>query len=166
MKLFLQKMKSILLANQLELLLQILMRLQGKQLKKLKLITKYYLLIYDPREAFEKGKLIIPPRIFSFGNVDDTWNKCDVVLEGKVESGGQEHLYLETQGCVAIPEEGGKIKLISSTQSPTAVQRTAARVLGVEMNTIEVDVLRLGGAFGGKEDQATHWAVMCCTCCT
>jgi xanthine dehydrogenase large subunit len=28
------------------------------------------------------------------------------------------------------------------------------------MNNIEVDVLRLGGAFGGKEDQATHWAVM------
>ena len=116
--------------------------------------------IVDPREAFEKGKLIMPPRIFSFGNVDETWNKCDVIVEGKVESGGQEHLYLETQGSVAIPEEGGKIKLISSTQSPTAVQRTAARILGVEMNNIEVDVLRLGGAFGGKEDQATHWAVM------
>jgi xanthine dehydrogenase large subunit len=28
------------------------------------------------------------------------------------------------------------------------------------MNKIEVDVLRLGGAFGGKEDQATHWAVL------
>jgi len=102
----------------------------------------------------------MPPRIFSFGNVEETWDKCDVVIEGRVESGGQEHLYLETQGSIAIPEEGGKIKLISATQSPTAVQRTAARILGVEMNNIEVDVLRLGGAFGGKEDQATHWAVM------
>ena len=102
----------------------------------------------------------MPPKIFSFGNVEEAWDKCNVVLEGKVESGGQEHLYLETQGSIAIPEEGGKIKLISSTQSPTAVQRAAARILGVEMNNIEVDVLRLGGAFGGKEDQATHWAVM------
>jgi xanthine dehydrogenase large subunit len=116
--------------------------------------------VFDPREAYKKGKLIMPPRIFSFGNVDTIWDKCDVVVEGQVETGGQEHLYLETQGSVAIPEEGGKIKLISSTQSPTAVQRTAARILGVEMNNIEVDVLRLGGAFGGKEDQATHWAVM------
>jgi len=116
--------------------------------------------IVNPREAFEKGELIMPPRIFSFGNVEETWDKCDVVIEGRVESGGQEHLYLETQGSIAIPEEGGKIKLISATQSPTAVQRTAARILGVEMNNIEVDVLRLGGAFGGKEDQATHWAVM------
>jgi xanthine dehydrogenase large subunit len=116
--------------------------------------------VFDPREAFEKGKLIMPPRIFSFGNVDKTWDKCDIIVEGKVETGGQEHIYLETQGSVAIPEEGGKIKLISATQSPTTVQRTAARILGVEMNNIEVDVLRLGGAFGGKEDQATHWAVM------
>ena len=131
-----------------------------KAVKKIKIDYEKLPAVYDPREAFEKGKLIMPPRTFSFGNVDAVWEKCDVIIEGKVESGGQEHLYLETQGCIAIPEEGGKIKLISSTQSPTAVQRTAARILGVEMNNIEVDVLRLGGAFGGKEDQATHWAVM------
>ncbi len=28
------------------------------------------------------------------------------------------------------------------------------------MHQIEVDVLRLGGAFGGKEDQATVWGVL------
>lgn len=116
--------------------------------------------IFDPREAYAKGKLIIPPRIFSSGNVDEAWSNCDIIVEGKVETGGQEHLYLETQGSFAIPQEGGKIKIFSSTQSPTAVQRVAARILGVDMNNIEVDVLRLGGAFGGKEDQATHWAVM------
>jgi xanthine dehydrogenase large subunit len=131
-----------------------------RAIKKIKIDYEKLPAVFSPREAYEKGKLIMPPRIFSFGDVDDVWDKCDVVLEGKVESGGQEHLYLETQGSIAIPEEGGKIKLISSTQSPTAVQRTAARILGVEMNNIEVDVLRLGGAFGGKEDQATHWAVM------
>jgi xanthine dehydrogenase large subunit len=131
-----------------------------KAIKKIKIDYEKLPAVFDPREAFEKGKLIMPPRTFSFGNVDAAWDKCNVVVEGKVETGGQEHLYLETQGSVAIPEEGGRIKLISSTQSPTAVQRTAARVLGVEMNNIEVDVLRLGGAFGGKEDQATHWAVM------
>ncbi len=131
-----------------------------KAVKKIKIDYEKLPAVFEPREAFEKGNLIMPPRIFSFGNVDDVWDKCDFVIEGKVESGGQEHLYLETQGSIAIPEEGGKIKLISSTQSPTTVQRTAARILGVEMNNIEVDVLRLGGAFGGKEDQATHWAVM------
>jgi xanthine dehydrogenase large subunit len=131
-----------------------------KAVKKIKIDYETLPSIFDPREAYEKGNLIIPPRIFSSGNVDDAWSKCDIIVEGKVETGGQEHLYLETQGSVAIPQEGGKIKIFSATQSPTSVQRVAARILSVDMNNIEVDVLRLGGAFGGKEDQATHWAVM------
>lgn len=131
-----------------------------KAVKKIKIDYDPLTAIFDPREAYAKGQLIIPPRIFSFGNVDEEWSNCDIIVEGKVETGGQEHLYLETQGSVSNPQEGGKLKIFSSTQSPTTVQRTAARILGVDMNNIEVDVLRLGGAFGGKEDQATHWAVM------
>ena len=70
-------------------------------------------------------------------------------------------MYIETQGAYAIPLENGAIKLYSSTQGPTAVQRTAARVLGIPMHQIEVDTTRLGGGFGGKEDQATTWGVLC-----
>ncbi len=116
--------------------------------------------IINPREAYEKGNLIAAPVTFSMGDVDKVWDECDLVLEDKVEIGGQEHLYLETQGAIAIPTEGGGMKIVSSTQSPTAVQRVAARILNLPMHKIEVDVLRLGGAFGGKEDQATAWAVM------
>jgi len=116
--------------------------------------------ILNPREAFEKGKLIIPPKVFSTGNIEDAWGKCDYIIEDTVESGGQEHIYLETQGAFSYPIERGGIKIISATQNPTAVQRTAARVLGISMHKVEVDVLRLGGGFGGKEDQATAWAVM------
>jgi len=36
-----------------------------------------------------------------------------------------------------------------------------ADVLGVPMHRLEVDVVRLGGGFGGKEDQATSWAILC-----
>jgi len=116
--------------------------------------------IFDPREAFEKGELIIPPKIFSLGNVNAEWHNCDYIIEGSVISGSQEHLYLETQGSLAFPVEGGGIKIISSTQGPTAVQKIASRVLNLPMNKIEVDISRLGGGFGGKEDQATAWAVM------
>ena len=52
--------------------------------------------VVDPREAFKKNLLIMPPKIFESGNVNDAWTKCDMVVEGTVESGGQEHLYLET----------------------------------------------------------------------
>ncbi|HMQ67574.1 MAG TPA: molybdopterin-dependent oxidoreductase [Ignavibacteria bacterium] len=128
--------------------------------KKIKIEIERYPVITDPREAFKNGDLIVPPETFSCGNTDDAWNECDVIIEGECDSGGQEHLYLETQGAIAFPSEGGGLKIISSTQGPTTVQRVAAKVLALSMNKIEVEVLRLGGGFGGKEDQATPWAVM------
>ncbi len=118
-------------------------------------------IITDPRIAQQKGKLIIPPRTFQTGNVDDAWKDCAYIFEGRADSNGQEHLYIETQGAYAVPLENGAIKIYSSTQGPTAVQRTGARVLGIPMHQIEIDVTRLGGGFGGKEDQATTWALMC-----
>lgn len=111
-------------------------------------------------EAKEKGSFINAPRTFKLGDAEKTFADCAYVVEGETFSNGQEHLYLETQGCYAVPQENGNIKLTSSTQGPTAVQKAAANVLGVPMHKIEVDVIRLGGGFGGKEDQATPWAVM------
>ncbi|MHA2251645.1 MAG: xanthine dehydrogenase molybdopterin binding subunit [Candidatus Kariarchaeaceae archaeon] len=116
--------------------------------------------IIDPREAFEKNKLISPSSYSILGDVDTTWDKCEHIVEGNVEIGGQEHLYIETQGAYAFPIENGGIKVISSTQGPTAVQSTIARVLNIPMHKVEVDVRRLGGGFGGKEDQATAWACL------
>ncbi|MFL0079152.1 xanthine dehydrogenase molybdopterin binding subunit [Tenacibaculum maritimum] len=116
--------------------------------------------ITTAKEAKEKEHFINAPRSFKLGNSDKAFSDCEYVFEGETFSNGQEHLYLETQGCYAIPQENGTIKLISSTQGPTAVQKTAAKVLGIPMHKIEVDVIRLGGGFGGKEDQATPWAVM------
>jgi len=128
--------------------------------RKIKIDIEPLEVITEPRDAFEKGSLIMPPRVFEGGNVDDAWSQCDYIIEGECESGGQEHLYLETQGAFAIPLEGGSIKIISSTQGPTALQRVAAKVLGMDMSRIEVEVLRLGGGFGGKEDQASPWGAM------
>ena len=116
--------------------------------------------VFDPREAAAKGSLIAPVRTFALGNTDETWSECATIVTGRVDTGGQEHLYLETQSCLAIPEARGRLHLFSATQSPSAVQRITARVLGCAMHDIEVEVQRLGGAFGGKEDQATPWAVM------
>ena len=130
-------------------------------LKKIKVEIEPLPVITDPREAKEKGELIIPPRTFNLGDIDNAWTACDIIVEGRSETNGQEHLYIETQGAYAIPLENGGIRIYSSTQGPTAVQRTAARVLGLHMHQLEVDTTRLGGGFGGKEDQATTWGIMC-----
>lgn len=116
--------------------------------------------ITDPREAFAQGQLLSPSRKFVLGDATASFADCKYVFEGKAETGGQEQLYLETQGAYAYPTEHESVKVYSSTQGPTQVQRTVARVLGVGMNKVEVDVPRLGGGFGGKEDQASAWGAM------
>lgn len=117
-------------------------------------------IITDPREAYAKGSVLHTSRVFKLGDPDKAFENCAYVFSGKAQSGGQEHLYLETQGAYAYPAEHNSVKIHSSTQGPTAVQKTTARILGVSMNQVEVDVARLGGGFGGKEDQASPWGAM------
>jgi xanthine dehydrogenase large subunit len=129
-------------------------------MKLIKVIYEELPVIVDPREAQKQNKLIMPPRQFKLGDTNQGFEQCDYIFEGRSDVNGQEHLYIETQGAYARPKEDGSIVVSSSTQSPTAVQRTISRVLGIPMHKIEVDTVRLGGGFGGKEDQATPWGVM------
>jgi xanthine dehydrogenase large subunit len=117
--------------------------------------------VTDPRVAKENGSLIVQPRTFRLGDSQAAFSGCKYIFEGSTFTNGQEHLYIETQGAYAFPLENGAVKVYSSTQGPTAVQRHAADVLGIPMHMIEVDTTRLGGGFGGKEDQATSWAIFC-----
>lgn len=116
--------------------------------------------VTDVRKALANKQFIIPPRTFSLGNTQKAFNKCDYIIKGTAQSGAQEHLYIETQGAYALPVENNCLKVYSSTQGPTGVQKIIAKVLDISMNKIEVDVRRLGGGFGGKEDQATPPATM------
>ena len=131
-----------------------------KALEKIKIEIDKLPVVTDPREAFENGDIIGDARTFVLGDVDSAWDDCDIVVTGRCDLAGQEHVYLETQRARAIPLEARGMRIFSSTQSPYAVQKAAAKVLGVAQHKIEVDVKRLGGGFGGKEDQATPWACL------
>lgn len=117
--------------------------------------------VIDARVAAANGDLIVPPKKFVLGDTGSAFANCEHVFEGRTEQNGQEHLYIETQGAYSVPTENGGLKVYSSTQGPTAVQRAVCRVTGLQMHDVEVDVQRLGGGFGGKEDQANAWACIC-----
>ena len=124
--------------------------------------VKYKVLpaVFDVHEADRQRLYIAPKRVFSCGDVASAWEQCDLIVEGLASTGAQEHMYLETQNAIAYPLENQCLRVISATQSPSATQRIIARVLGLAMHQVEVDVLRLGGGFGGKEEQATPFAAM------
>ncbi|KAJ9082725.1 hypothetical protein DSO57_1001796 [Entomophthora muscae] len=84
-----------------------------------------------------------------------------VVISGECHVGGQEHFYLETQGCLAIPKgENGEMELICSSQNITESQMETARALNFPANRITAKAKRLGGGFGGKETRASVVAVV------
>jgi len=138
--------------------------LARKAARKIKVDIKELDPITDPRIAAANGSLIVPPKRFKLGDTEIAFHTCDHVFEGRADINGQEHLYIETQGAYAIPTENG-LRVHSSTQGPTAVQRAVCRVTGLPMHHVEVDVQRLGGGFGGKEDQANAWAAVCAVAC-
>ncbi len=120
--------------------------------------------VIDPREAFRNGDFVDEPRTNSSGDVGGAWKDCDIIVEGRCDMAGQEHVYLETQRARAIPKEDRCLQIFASTQSPAALQSAASVLLGLPIHKLEVDVKRLGGGFGGKEDQATHWGCMAGLC--
>jgi xanthine dehydrogenase large subunit len=127
-------------------------------LKEIKIELDPLPVITDPKVGFKQGQLLSKSRTFKKGNAASAFTQCTYVFEGEAETGGQEHLYLETQGAYAYPLEQDFLKIYSSTQGLRHVQETVAGILGVGMHKIEVDTTRLGGGFGGKEDQAAMWA--------
>ncbi|MEM8957172.1 MAG: xanthine dehydrogenase molybdopterin binding subunit [Pseudomonadota bacterium] len=105
---------------------------------------------------FEDG-----PRIYGRGDPDTAIDAAPHRVEGRLEVGGQEHFYLESQSALALPQEGGDMVVHSSSQHPTEIQHKVAHALGVPMHAVRVEVRRMGGGFGGKESQGNALAVAC-----
>ena len=90
------------------------------------------------------------------GDVERAFAECDAVVEQTFETQAQHHVYLETNGCVADVDAGGRITLYVTCQSVHHVQQRVAEELGEPMARIRVIATRVGGAFGGKHASNIH----------
>lgn len=111
--------------------------------------------LLDVAEALAAQRFVCKPITMERGDSQAALAAAPHRLKGRVEAGGQDHFYLETQVALALPQEDRDIKVLSSTQHPTEVQHMVAHLLGLPHNAVTVEVRRMGGAFGGKESQAT-----------
>jgi xanthine dehydrogenase large subunit len=111
-------------------------------------------------DAIAAQSFIGETRYIRRGDVERALASAEHVLEGVFRNAGQDHFYLESQAAIVYPGEHGSLVVHSSTQHPTEVQEVIAHLLGIDMSQVVVNTKRMGGAFGGKEAQATHPAVM------
>ncbi len=125
---------------------------------------KIEIAVEKPNVSVEQGKAsgerVLPDYAFVGGDAAKAIADAPFRLSGAMHIGGQEHFYLEGQIAVAVPGEDGAILVYSSTQHPSEVQHIVARVLAVPDAFVTCRVRRMGGGFGGKETQATQWAVI------
>lgn len=71
-------------------------------------------------EAIEAESYFEHYRYIKCGDTEEAFKQADHVFTGVSRMGGQEHFYLETQACVAIPKpEDGEMEVWSGTQNPT-----------------------------------------------
>jgi hypothetical protein len=78
-------------------------------------------------------------------------SQADVVVEGEYRTGAQEQLYLEPQGIVALPQDGG-ITIYGSLQCPYYVHAALRALLALPAERVRVIQMETGGGFGGKEE--------------
>ncbi len=111
-------------------------------------------------QALAHDSTVLPDYAFGIADASAPLALAEQRLSGQQRIGGQEHFYLEGQIAIANPLEGGEMHVHSSTQHPSEVQHTVARVLGLSEAQVVCEVRRMGGGFGGKESQATQWAAL------
>ena len=114
--------------------------------------------VIDIHDAIVEGTYLDEPSVLKRGDVDAALREAPHNLRGRIRTGGQDHFYLEGQVALAVPEEGGLMRVVCSSQNPSEVQRMVARVLQVDESQVLARCGRLGGGFGGKETQPALFA--------
>ena len=116
--------------------------------------------ILEIADAMREKSWVNEPHEMKRGDVEAALEGAPRRLQGEINTGGQDHFYLEGQASMAVPGEDGDMLVHSSTQHPSEMQHLIAQALGRPDNAVTVEVRRMGGAFGGKETQAAQWAVI------
>jgi xanthine dehydrogenase large subunit len=106
-------------------------------------------------DAMAAQQFVMPAKGITRGKPAEAIASAPHRLSGVTECGQQEQFYLEGQISYAVPREDGQLTLYVSTQHPDGNQREAAAALNLSTNDVEVICRRMGGAFGGKEGNAS-----------
>ena len=90
------------------------------------------------------------------GNIEEAFDKADVIVQGVYRPAAIEHAPIETQVCQVVPEANGRLTIYSCTQALYFSMGVVAAHLQLPLNKLKVVGGTVGGGFGGKVDTATE----------
>ncbi len=125
--------------------------------------------LWDVRKAFDADAPQIHPwgnwyphfegemdrRQIRKGNIEEAFDKADKIISGVYRPAAIEHVPLETQVALVVPEADGRLTIYSCTQALYFSLGVVAAHLEVPLNKIKIVGGTVGGGFGGKVDTAS-----------
>jgi CO/xanthine dehydrogenase Mo-binding subunit len=90
------------------------------------------------------------------GNIDDAFDRADTIVSGVYRPAAIEHVPMEPQTALVVPEPSGRLSIYSCTQALYFSMGVVAAHLEVPLNKLKVIGGTVGGGFGGKVDTATE----------
>jgi len=119
--------------------------------------------LFDP----EKSEHVFKAIDIVKGDAEEKLRDAEIVVEGTYRTGHQEHVYIEPNGVIAVPDgtaitentEGAEtaekeagIAIYGSVQCPFYVIKALRCLLGSAHPNVRVIQTETGGGFGGKEE--------------
>jgi CO/xanthine dehydrogenase Mo-binding subunit len=126
--------------------------------------------LFDVRKAFDPDA----PKIHHWGNwyphfedemdrrqirkgdVEHAFDAADVIVQGVYRPAAIEHVPLETQVSLVVPEPSGRLTIYTCTQALYFSMGVVAAHLQWPLNKLKLVGGTVGGGFGGKVDTATE----------
>jgi len=102
--------------------------------------------VFDPEQSTQSFKNIDIVK----GDAAAALAGADLIVEGTYRTGHQEHIYIEPNAVIAVPEDGG-VTIHGSIQCPFYALKAVRCLMGAS-HPVRVIQTETGGGFGGKEE--------------
>jgi aldehyde oxidoreductase len=114
--------------------------------------------VVDPFQALQPeapkihpGGNILSKTVIRRGEVDRLLAESTHVTSGRYQTQTIEHGFMEPECCIARPLAAG-VEVFSQGQGVYEDQKQIAKILGLPLEGVRVELVPNGGGFGGKED--------------
>ena len=120
-------------------------------------ITDAVAAIDDPEVAvFGTTSNVLSVSAYARGDVDAALASSAHTVHEVFQTQRIEHAFLEPESTLAVPQPDGTLHVYSGGQGVWDDRDQIAAILGVGNDTVTVELVSNGGAFGGKEDMSNQ----------
>lgn len=129
--------------------------------------------VFDPEEAMQVGAPLLhdkggEARILragrnilaelhgEVGDVAAGFAEADAVYDGVYETSRAQHAHLETHASIAWVDEGGRLNVRTSSQTPFLTKGALCFLFDLDPQNVRVFCERVGGGFGAKQEMLTE----------